>query len=296
MIGLLDPALLLPRVGPDPSQIFSDELDQVVKICHARRIRLLPIGNYWNDLWSTLGRSLEKSLAPSARRTLQELRKLGTQNAPIYNQVAAVAWRRGFRQLFGPHVLHEDWELRMASAVAVAASLNESVIMFVRRLEGRNLIIHHTQNSTLDENLRWALYVQLSPIGPRQILCVHNLRNFSEPWTCRYDWRLPSVGDSARYPFIPPDNWWKGSTTAFRTVKSKAAWIDREGNGWARPNIPGGAGYHWDVFVHSAATQEKLGSDHINVVAFDAPAEEGLSGDIHHVDKDAKSRIKDVRW
>jgi hypothetical protein len=170
----------------------------------------------------------------------------------------------------------------MASAVAVAASYNETVIMFVRRKVGRNLITHRAGNSTLDENLRWVLHIQPPVIGHQQILCVHHSRNLSEKWTCRYDWRLPSDGDGATYPFRPADNWWKPSTVAFRTVKAKIAWIDRDGNGWARPNIPGGAGYHWDVFIHSQTWLDEVGARHINVVAFGVPPSEGKAGSIHH--------------
>jgi hypothetical protein len=282
MIGLLDPALLLPRGGADPDKVFSDEIDAIVKVCRARSIRLLPIEVYWDDLWSKLGRDLEKQLSPPAQRTLQELRKLGSQHTLVFKNLQAEVWRRGFRQLFSLGVFQEDWELPMASAVALAVSIDEPVIVFVRRLEGRNLTIHRVANSTLDENTRWALYVQLPGIGPRQVLCVYHNRNLTAKWTCRYDWRLPSEADGAQYPFVPSNYWWKGSTVAFRTVRSKFAWVDCDGNGWARPNIPNGAGYHWDVFIHSQNWLNKSGKNLINVVAFGVPVTQGRVGDIHH--------------
>ena len=285
MIGLLDPALLLPRGGDDPNQTFCEEVDQIVRICRERNIRLLPIEGYWDELWSTFGRELEGQLDPTAKRTLQELRKLGSQNQAVQSYVEGVAWRRGFRQLFGQGVFEDDWELRMASAVAKAVSIaedEENVFLFVRRLEGRNLRIHRIDNSTLDENTRWTLYVQLPVIGPRQVLCVYNKRNITEKWTCRFDWRLPSIADGGKHSFIPPNNWWLGSTVPFRTIRSKNAWIDLEGNGWARPNIPEGAGYHWDVFVNSEAWGDRPADNHVNIVAFGVPKKEGQPGNIHH--------------
>jgi hypothetical protein len=98
-----------------------------------------------------------------------------------------------------------------------------------------------------------------------------------DPWTARFDWRLPGSGSGVLYPFVPPVEWWKGSSVAFRTVSSKHAWVDIDGNGWARPNIPNGAGYHWDVYVNT-----QYGQNQINVVEFGAPQSEGMPGQIHH--------------
>lgn len=282
MIGLLDPSILLPRSGPDPSRTVCKEIGEIVRVCRSHNIRLLAVGSYWHDLWSTYGRTLEATLEPQARQALRELRKMGARHTASDSQVDAVAWLRGFRQLFGSEVLPDDWEVRMASAVVEAVSSGEQVVVFIRRVEGRNLTIHRVENSTLDENLRWVLYVQLPVIGPKQVLCVYNARNLTEPWTCRYDWRLPSSSAGAVLSFEPPHNWWKGSAVAWRTVRSKHAWIDHQGNGWCRPNISNGAGYHWDVFIESPAMQEHFGDSHLNIVAYDAPPEQGQMGYIHH--------------
>src|SRR5690606_40189945 len=65
------------------------------------------------------------------------------------------------------------------------------------------------------------LHVQPRGVGPRQVLCIHHPRNLRERWTSRFDWRLPTTSDGARYPFCVPRQWWKGSTTAFRTVSDR---------------------------------------------------------------------------
>src|SRR5262249_39297119 len=81
---------------------------------------------------------------------------------------------------------------------------------------GRNFASHAAADCTLDEITRWVLHVQPKGIGHRQILCVHHPRNLRERWTARFDWRLPSSSDGARYPFCPPAHWWKGKTPAHR--------------------------------------------------------------------------------
>ena len=130
----------------------------------------------------------------------------------------------------------------------------------------------------------------------RDVLCVHHPRNLRERWTSRFDWRLPTASDCARYPFCVPNEWWKGSTTAFRTVSSKPAWIDAHGNGWARPNINGGAGYHWDVFIQDAHAKQAIGVDQINVVEFGAPSTEGRPGHLHHVPSAKQAHVTDAGW
>jgi len=282
MIGLLDPALFLPRTDQEVQR----DLDIVLQTCRKHSIELPPLEEYWLDLWSSLGRPLENGLGPAARRPLQELRKLGERgktNLPKLSGPTGKAWRVGFQQLFAAACLGSSWEERMASATLRAVVAGQNVVVLTRRVLGRNLQIHDAGGSILEENTRWILHVQPKGIGHRQILCVHHPRNLSESWTTRFDWRLPAASDGARYPFCPPDRWWKASTIATRTISSKPAWLDKLGNGWVRPNIPGGAGYHWDVFIQGAALQKTVGLNQINVVEFGAPASEGAPGQLHHV-------------
>jgi hypothetical protein len=295
MIGLLDPALFLPR----PDQEVERDLGLVLQACRKHSIELPPLEEYWLDLWSSLGRPLENGLGPAAKRPLQELRKLGERAAthlPEVSGSSGKAWRDGFNQLFGAVCLGSSWEERMASATVRAVAVSIEVVILTRRVLGRNVQVHSSGGSTLEENTRWVLHVQPKGIGHRQVLCVHHPRNLSERWTARFDWRLPAVSDRARYPFCPPERWWRASSTARRTVSSKPAWVDKKGNGWARPSIPGGAGYHWDVFIQGDALQQTVGLHQINVVEFGAPISEGEPGQLQHVPRAKAGKPTGERW
>jgi len=161
---------------------------------------------------------------------------------------------------------------------------------------GRNLVRHASGGSILDENTRWILHLQPRGMGHQQVLCVHHPRNLTERWTVRFDWRLPGAQRSMRYPFCLPDAWWKWTTPVWRTLASKPAWLDRHGNGWARPNMPGGAGYHWDVYIESVTLREAVGLDQINVVAFGVPAREGEAGHLHHEPTGKAGKISQRGW
>lgn len=294
MIGLLDPALFLHRSEKDVQRDF----EMILRMCQSFQISIPMLDEYWSDLWVQLGSPLEKSLSPIGKRSLQQVRRLGGLSQikiPPLKQNAGSVWIRGFQQLFGPNFFKESWEQRMAAASIRAAATNQKVVLLTRRVLGRNLVQHIAESTTLDENTRWVLHIQPEGIGPVQILCVYHPRNLLDNWTTRFDWRLPG-SQGARYPFCPPDFWWKGSTQAWRTVSSKPAWIDCHNNGWARPNIPGGAGYHWDVFIQSLVLKQAVGLNQINVVGFDVPSTEGVPGQIHHVPGVKLGKITGVGW
>jgi hypothetical protein len=292
MIGLIDPALLLPRLATEQDSLRFD-IDQIVKTCRNYSIDLLPFDEYWPFLWRSLGQNLEKDSSPEFKRSLQQLRKLGNnmrhQASPPQD---ADVWRRGFTALFSTTFLPAGWETRMAQAAARAVATDKLVVLFTRRIEGRNLKIHKSGHVDLHENTRWILYINCRGMGPRNILCVYNPVNITHRWTVRFDWRLPGEAQGSKFPFFPPTNWWKGGIRSFKTVGSKPAWLDKWGNGWARPNIPNGAGYHWDVMVGDTALQENIGLDQINVVQFGCPATEGAPGQLHHVPSKKVGRIK----
>lgn len=296
MIGLLDPALLLPRSDREVER----DLALVIRTCREHAIELTPLDEYWPDLWIELARPLEPQLGPSARRALHELRKRAESSRLHVAELApdaGKAWWAGFSQLFGVQALGgRSWEHRMARATLRAVVADPRVVVLTRRARGRNLSVHAAGGSTLDVTTRWVLHVQPRGIGHRQVLCVHHPRNVREPWTTRFDWRLPSATDGARYPFCPPEKWWKGATQSHRTIESKPAWIDKHGNGWARPNIPQGAGYHWDVFIHAPSLQEVVGLRQINVVEFGAPPSEGRVGHLQHVPTAKQGKPTDTGW
>lgn len=277
MIGLIDPALFLPRSENEVQR----ELDAVMKMVDRYSISLPAFDEYWPALWSELGAPLERALSPTAKRALQEIRKRGQRPSPSSGASSGVVWEKGFSQLFGKKHFSVSWEQRMARAALRAVGTGKDVIVFARRVEGRNFDRHASDNSVLEENTRWILYIQLEGKIDRQILCVYHPRNLEQRWTSRFDWRLPGAENGEPFPFCPPDEWWKSSTEVWRTVSSKPAWRDRYQNGWARPNIRNGAGYHWDVFVASTL-QGHVGTDQINVVEYGAPPGEGRSGHIHH--------------
>lgn len=53
MLGVLDPALFLPRPGEE--QHLEAELDHVTRLCHEGRIELPALEEYWPDLWKQHG-------------------------------------------------------------------------------------------------------------------------------------------------------------------------------------------------------------------------------------------------
>lgn len=197
----------------------------------------------------------------------------------------------------------------MTRALARAsASSDIDTVLLTRRMSKRNLEIHQVENSRLEEVTRWVLYVSMGGGPPRAVYCIHHPRNLPKElrWTTRYDWRLPSTRDGARFPFCPPDRWWKGRSTneavaseskgtfvdAVVTMKSKPVFLDAKGNGWARPNINEGKGYHWDVYL-TDPLEERIGLSQLNIVGFGGPPGEKAPGEIHHTGQKKKGRLLD---
>lgn len=296
MIGLLDPAFFLPRSTAEVQEDF----DSIIQMCRRHAIELPALSEYWGAMWAQLGHPLEQRVDRGAKSALREIRQISARsnnNIPQLGQNAGSVWVRGFQLLFGQQYLGRSWEANMAAAAVRAVASGSEVVMLVRRVPGRNIAQHAGADTVLHENLRWVLHVQPQGIGHRQILCVHHPRNLQDRWTARFDWRLPgALQNGPRYPFCPPNFWWKGGTVAWRTVSSKPAWVDKHGNGWARPNIPGGAGYHWDVFIGSVPMRQAVGLDQINVVEYGAPSKEGAPGEIHHLPDEKASRPPRTGW
>ncbi len=287
MIAILDPALFAVR-----GDVRVGELDAINLMCRRDGLRIPRLSEYWDPLWTEFGRPFEQSLPAQAKHALQQLRANGSDDGDIPAFDDAKVWRRGFSQMFGS--LHSDWMKRMALAIARAASTEQPVVLLTRKVVGRNTQLRVAGGTTLEEITRWVVYVQPKRVGPKSVPCVHHPRNLIHRWTTRLDWRLPAREDSARYPFCPPLQWSIHTTQVCRTVESKPAWVDCQGNGWARPNIAGGVGNHWDVFIRVPTLEQRIGLSQINVVEFGSP--EGRVGDIHHVPADKKPYLKDVGW
>lgn len=295
MLGVLDPALLLPRV--DGETRIEAELDTVMRICQVGKIEIPALEEYWPDLWKQHGSALERSLSSRrARQTLTELRKRGrsAHGLPPLQPVSGHVY--GLQQMFALEALGHGWLVRMTRALARATATGTPTVLITRRMLGRNLELRQAGNSRLEEVTRWVLYLHLSSIPPCSVYCFHHPRNASKPlrWTTRYDWRLPSSWDGARYPFCPPTTWHKGSVAAVSTKASKPAFVDAKGNGWARPNINDGQGHHWDVYIADVDLAERIGLDQLNITAFgNPPKETEAPGSIHHTPTKKQGRLRD---
>lgn len=293
-VALLDPILFEPR---SEDSLISD-LNVVIAACARHGYLLLPVQDYWVELWTEKVRPLSQGGSPLLRQAVQELQRLSQRSVVSLPDVvgASTAWKNGFLDMFG--VIGEQWPQRMANAaVRVAGNIGENgnVVLFTRKVVGRNVTVHSAGDSTLDEITRWILHVQPRG-GHKQIPCVYNLRNLSERFTIRFDWRLPTENDGGAYPFYYPDQWWKKTTKVFGTMQSKYCWRDVIGNGWARPNISGGQGYHWDVYMSDVKLQERIGVSQINVKEFGSTLSEGDPGMNHHIPKAKKSAVNNVGW
>ncbi len=293
MIALLDPALFLPRAN----RLIQHDFDLIVYLCRKHAVQLPPLEEYWRPLWSGPGRSLEKQVPPEIKATIREVQRIAKKPSPTIPKLPSdpgTIWRRGFAQLFDlSRFGGANWEQPMAEAALRATCSGQAVIVITRRMKNRNIRVHAAEQSRFQEPTRWALYVQPRNIGPKRIHCVHHPRNLMDDWTIRFDWRLPGPGKGGTHPFCYPDKWWQAGTTACGTVRSKPAWLDRFGNGWARPNISQGAGYHWDVYIENKSQKQLAGADHVNVVAFGVPKKQGQPGNIHHPPEDIGKR---GRW
>lgn len=290
MLALIDPALLEVR----PEWEVAEELGQVLHLCRHHHVTVPSNLSYWDPLWADLGARMERQLQPGgqAQRALRELRKLGRPVAglPATPQHRVLVW--GFTPQARGGLFSGDWPERMAEAAVRTALTQQRVILLVRRVPGRNLIVHRHAAITLDEITRWKLYVRPPTLGPVAIDCCSHPRHLEVPWTIRMDWRLP---DQGRYPYCAPQRWKSAQTPVFVTSKSRPAWVDALGNEWARPNIQGGAGYHWDVYVN-ANQESRLGLGQLNVVAFGGPPSESAPGSIHHMKAAKRAHFKDRGW
>lgn len=118
MIGLLDPALFLPRSGVNAESQLRHELDLVLATCRRHALKLPPFDAYWPHLWRSLGRPLEKQAGKPVREALQQIRRCVEASKDLAAVAAPVGrvWRRGFQQLFDWNGLGQAWEGRMAAA------------------------------------------------------------------------------------------------------------------------------------------------------------------------------------
>jgi hypothetical protein len=292
LIGILDPALFDVR---DPQEA-KWEIEEINRMCRHDGVRIPRMREYWHRLWDEFGKPFERSLTPQGQKVVQALRNgaMPEGNIPLFDE-ATMVWRSGFDEMFGQRP--GDWQECMSRTIARAAWTGEDVVLLTRRIPDRNARQHSAADVTLDEVTRWMLYVQCKgQHEPRRVRCVHHRRNLTVPWTIRFDWRLPATWDRAKYPFCPSDRWWKRSTTAWRTVESKPAWVDAQGNGWTRPNINRGSGGHWDVFIQDAHLAGRIGLNQVNITEYSEQPQGRSAGSIHHTPEKKKPHLKDIGW
>ncbi|MCK6515559.1 hypothetical protein L6R46_10970 [Myxococcota bacterium] len=296
MIVVLDPVFFVLN-GPDAAeeQRIAEDLRLIREFLDATNGALLLHRDLTGPMWQQLIQPLSR--LPSLKVPLTELRKRLTPRTLPPTPARLKVW--GFRQLFdGQPGLDAAWTDRMSKVLAQAASTGEETVLLARLRVNRNLRRHQSQDSTLDEPTRWRLLLRASGWdGPRSVYCVQRRRHVDQPWTTRFDHRLPCEADGATYPFCPPDDWRSSRRAAVKTHLSKPAFIDALGHAWARPNISSGAGYHWDVFLPEGALTTAIGLDQLNIVAFGAPTAELAPGSVHHTPAKKESKFNDkARW
>ena len=295
MMLLLDPALFLTE-KPDQLSYEEDTLltrlvDDAVRLCRQPGHRVLAAGGYWSKLQQELVRPLERVGSPRLKAGLDALRAHARPLVLPEPPASGKARMWGALQLFGWLRLGNDWFKVMEHVLLRCALLDEPVSLLVRLFEGRNQTTHAVGHSQLLEKTRWRLYVQVPGRPLCTLPCLRNPRNLAVDWTQRFDERLPAQSDGARFPFCPPEKWWRRHVEAFRTVKSKPAWVDKRGNGWARPAT--GGGHHWDVFIADPRLADSIGLDQLNIVQWEVRPE-GSIGHIHHVPSEKRGRLRDT--
>lgn len=296
MIVVLDPAFFVLNGPPEQEERrIKADVSQIREFLDTTKSALLDHPDLKRPLWEKLIRPLGRF--SSLKLPLEELRKrLQTRKLPPTPAKLKV-W--GFRQLFdGQPGLDAAWTDRMSTVLAQTASTGEETVLLTRLRVDRNLKRHQSHASALDEPTRWRLILGASGWpAPRSVYCVQRKRHVDQPWTIRYDHRLPCEADGAAYPFCPAPDWRSSRRVVVTTHLSKPAFIDALGHAWARPNISGGAGFHWDVFLPEGKLAESIGLDQLNIVAFGAPPTEGAPGSVHHVPaKKAHKLNEDARW
>ncbi|MCK6587754.1 MAG: hypothetical protein HUU21_25230 [Polyangiaceae bacterium] len=293
MIAIIDPALLLTEsaegpLPPDEEKSLEYAVDDAARICRDQRAVIPAAEWYWNKLQREIVRPLHRQVTGSRLR--QGLDALGRSAKPMaLGSAPAVGKTRmwGIKPLFAWGRLPSEWFGVMERLLIGCAQQDEETVLITRLFPGRNLTMHAVGRTTLIEKTRWRLYVHVPGRAPRQIPCIRGPRNLAVPWTARFDEKLP---DQGRFPFCPPKRWWRRDTKANRTYKSKPAWIDRYGNGWAQPGT--GGDYHWDVFLEDPNLQDAVGLHQINVVAWGTTEKGKTPGGLHHVPDDKEPHLK----
>jgi hypothetical protein len=298
VIAILDPALFrIENISIQELSALRRILEDVERVLRRCEARVPNVGWYWAELQKQLVRPLLRAvqaLRPEKSEEQQVLRGLQASVDSLRSRAGYVSFTDpsgpvrtwGVKPLF--EWLSPEWHQIMRRVLLGCVTSEEDLLLVVRLCEGRNLETIRHGHARIYLKTRWRVSIQHAGKTSR-IPCVRNLRNLDVPWTCRLDEHLPSTFEHASHPFCPPVRWDKRDTVVQGTHTSVPAWIDGLGNGWAPPST--GGGYHWDVFlVH--ALEEQIGLSPINVTRWGGPPVQGVSGDLHHVPRVKRSRLR----
>jgi hypothetical protein len=285
---VVDPYLFFPdgtavRYDGDRINELKAHLSEIIAICRKFNWKVIFDRQGWRQLELTLIREITAQCQDAELSVaLTVLRKNFLQTVDADHTPQIRTW--GIKPLFNNLGTPRDVEF----AEKATRSLMPRTCFFVRELEGRNIRIHASGHSFVCERTRWRIYLSSTGLnGAVPVSCVTKVRNISIEWTSRYDAGLPDTG---QFEFVPATEWHLRSTVAVGVMQAKPVYVDKEKNGWAKPNTPG-TGYHWDVYLTDRRWIDAVGLDQVNVCRSDTPTEQGSPGEIHHVPAAKASRV-----
>lgn len=286
MLAVLDPNLFHPE-----RPVSGAVLDEVVYLLRQTGAVIPNKKFYWNRIAKDFLEPLSRNTKDHAYRARLDALRHHVHAVPLPEPPRrVVVW--SFRTMFG-NTLGTPWVDIMHKVVTGCVLTERPTILFTRLHEGNSRQHRHGDVCCIEKTC-WNLRVQPEGAPATRIPCVCSRRNHHVPWTCRYDDNLPADTDGGSFPFRPHPEWQKSSVPVFRTHSARPAWLDAQGQAWAKPST--GGGYHWDVYL-TRANEEEYGLGQLNITAWAAPRKEGQAGEIHHVPtgKDSKLR-KRTGW
>lgn len=282
---VLDPYVLSERPGESSAvrvARVTKKLRDLIRLCRDGNLKVVADADGWTYLERQVISTLKAPPGdPELATSLSVLRRNYLDRRAPFPLEGGRTW--GIKPLFGGFAEAKDAVFGDFVAKSVGHTMHSgahAAYLFVELKVGRNLLEHGSPPSTILERTRWRIYVAYSGHPVAAVPCITGQRNIAVPWTCRFDDLLPDTGT---YAFLPPDHWQLKGTQAVATQNSKAVWLDRLGNGWARPSTPPpGLPEHWDVYLQPA-WKAKLKLSQVNITRFGINDSGRVPGEIHHV-------------
>jgi len=293
MIAVIDPALFLTDgvqglLSEGEEKELTEIVDDAARICRAQQAVIPAADWYWKKLQNDLVRPLlRRRRGPRLPQGLDALAHHAKHLTLVGVPTSGAARMWGVKPLFDWVRLEPSWIDVMERLLIGCAQQDDETVLITRLFAGRNMTPHAVGRCTLTEKTRWRVYLHVPGRPPRRIPCIRNPRNLTVPWTARFDEKLP---DQGRFPFCPPGKWWLRDTQGCGTHTSKPAWLDAHGSGWVQPMT--GGDHHWDVLLADPNLEETVGLSALNVVAWGTRESEKTPGELHHVPKEKRQRLK----